>query len=417
MEKLAYSSTAEFSNRDAILQRLERHGGICDCQGSRDTMIYAMSAHTNGLSDVVELLSEVVLQPVISEQEVAESRAVINFELDSLDMRPHPEPVLVEMIHAAAYRDNTLGLPKICPRESVNVIDRKVLMTYLSNFHTPERMVLAGVGVDHDSLVNLASEYFLRAPVWSRDDCAGFVDKSKGRDLSPAVYTGGKIEITKDLSDVSLGPTPMPELAHLVVGVESCSHKDPDFVPFCVLNMLLGGGGSFSAGGPGKGMYSRLFLNVLNRFHWIHNATAYNHSYSDTGLFCIHASAHPAKLRELAEVITRELVHTQNGVSESELSRAKTQLKSMLMMNLEARPVMFEDVGRQVLANNVRQQPQYYCDKIDKITDKDIDRVARRMLTSRPSVAALGNLATMPGYDEICSALNGKSTKRFSLFR
>ena len=57
----------------------------------------------------------------------------------------------------------------------------------------------------------------------------------------------------------------MPELAHIVFGLESCGHKDPDFIAFCVLNMMLGGGGSFSAGGPGKGMYTRLYLNVLNR--------------------------------------------------------------------------------------------------------------------------------------------------------
>lgn len=63
----------------------------------------------------------------------------------------------------------------------------------------------------------------------------------------------------------NLVPTPMPELAHMVIGLESCSPNHDDFVPFCVLNMLLGGGGSFSAGGPGKGMYSRLYLNVLNR--------------------------------------------------------------------------------------------------------------------------------------------------------
>jgi len=57
----------------------------------------------------------------------------------------------------------------------------------------------------------------------------------------------------------------MPELAHVVLGLESCSHKDEDFIAFCVLNMLMGGGGSFSAGGPGKGMYTRLYTNVLNR--------------------------------------------------------------------------------------------------------------------------------------------------------
>lgn len=39
-----------------------------------------------------------------------------------------------------------------------------------------------------------------------------------------------------------------------------------DFVPSCVLNLMMGGGGSFSAGGPGKGMYTRLYRNVLNRY-------------------------------------------------------------------------------------------------------------------------------------------------------
>ena len=48
-------------------------------------------------------------------------------------------------------------------------------------------------------------------------------------------------------------------------GLESVGHQHPDFIPFCVLNMMMGGGGSFSAGGPGKGMYTRLYTRVLNK--------------------------------------------------------------------------------------------------------------------------------------------------------
>ena len=49
-------------------------------------------------------------------------------------------------------------------------------------------------------------------------------------------------------------------------GLEGFSHKDEaNFIPTCVLHSLMGGGGSFSAGGPGKGMYTRLYTNVLNR--------------------------------------------------------------------------------------------------------------------------------------------------------
>ena len=46
-------------------------------------------------------------------------------------------------------------------------------------------------------------------------------EKSKGiPDQSVAQYTGGLVTIPKDLSNASLGPTPMPELAHLVIGLE-----------------------------------------------------------------------------------------------------------------------------------------------------------------------------------------------------
>ena len=35
---------------------------------------------------------------------------------------------------------------------------------------------------------------------------------------------------------------------------------------------------------------------LIYRYVWIESATAYNHAYDDSGLFCIHASAHPSKV-------------------------------------------------------------------------------------------------------------------------
>lgn len=51
----------------------------------------------------------------------------------------------------------------------------------------------------------------------------------------------------------------------------------------------------------------------------MYSATAINHAYSDTGLFCIHASAPPTHLREMVEVIIREMVSMGGSVSETEL--------------------------------------------------------------------------------------------------
>ena len=85
----------------------------------------------------------------------------------------------------------------------------------------------------------------------------------------------------------------------------------------------------------------------------------------------------------------------------------------MLLMNLESRPVIFEDVARQVmlfeveespsipsnenclfqvLAQDERKRPEEYIDRIAAVEAKDINRIADRMLSSRPSVAAIGDL-------------------------
>ncbi|XP_010837065.1 PREDICTED: mitochondrial-processing peptidase subunit alpha [Bison bison bison] len=414
LEKLAFSSTERFDSKDEILLTLEKHGGICDCQTSRDTTMYAVSADSKGLDTVVGLLADVVLHPRLTDEEIEMARMAVQFELEDLNMRPDPEPLLTEMVHEAAYRENTVGLHRFCPAENVGKMDRDVLHAYLRNYYTPDRMVLAGVGVEHAQLVECARKYLLgTCPAWGTG-AAVHVDRSV------AQYTGGIVKLERDMSNVSLGPTPFPELTHIMIGLESCSFLEGDFIPFAVLNMMMGGGGSFSAGGPGKGMFTRLYLNVLNRHHWMYNATSYHHSYEDTGLLCIHASADPRQVREMVEIVTREFVLMAGTVDVVELERAKTQLTSMLMMNLEARPVIFEDVGRQVLATRSRKLPHELCALIRDVKPEDIKRVASKMLRGKPAVAALGDLSELPAYEHVQAALasrDGRLPRVYRLFR
>lgn len=403
LEKLAFNSTKHYPDRDEMINKLEKHGGICDSQASRDTFIYAASAYTTGLSDVIQLLAEATLRPQITLDEVEGAKQAIHFELETLLMRPEQETLLMDMIHAAAYRDNTLGLPKLCPHKNLDRIDRDMLFLYLSQHYTPNRMVVAGVGVEHDRLVDAVQKYFVESkPVWEAEQL--FSKKQvPGVDKSIAQYTGG---IEQEECDIpQFASAGLPVLSHIMIGLEGCSHQDKDFIAMCVLNMMMGGGGSFSAGGPGKGMYTRLYTNVLNRYHWMYSATAYNHAYNDTGLFCIHASAPPNYVRDMVEVIVKELVNMAGHVGDQELRRAKTQLQSMLLMNLESRPVMFEDIGRQVLATGHRKRPEYFIKEIEKITKDDIVQVAKRLLMSQPSVAARGDLRKMPSLEYIQAGL------------
>ena len=120
------------------------------------------------------------------------------------------------------------------------------------------------------------------------------------------------------------------------------------------------------------------------------------------------------------QVLLREFVAITGDITEEELQRAKTQLKSMLLMNLESRPVIFEgdvcyisinhvamqcllllDCARQVLSVGHRRRPEHFISLIDKVSRDDLNRIGRKMLDTKAAVAAIGSLKKLPSYSDI----------------
>ncbi|CAF0943556.1 unnamed protein product [Adineta ricciae] len=403
LEKLAFMSTKKYENREQVIDSLHQVNAICDCQTSRDIIIYALSCRTSGIERVVELLSETIFRPRLLPEEIEGAQAAVFNEIDDLKNRRYdPTPLLTDMIHAAGYGKKTLGLPKYTPEENIGRIDASMIKSYMKEFYQPERMVLAGVGIDHQQLVDLGKRYF-SVPKNEKKPGDGQTSTE-----TKAVWTGGVLTDERDLSHLSFGADPLPEIAHIGLGFEAPSHKEEqDFVAACVLSQLLGGGGSFSAGGPGKGLYSRFYMNVLNRNEEIKTAISYNQAYTDSGCLYFHFGGYPSYLNSMIDVAIREIGYLVSYPPESvELERAKRQLQSMLFMNLEQRPVVFEDVARQVLFVGKRQQADYYFNRIHRIQAEDVHQVARRIFSTPLALVGLGKgLNQMRSYAQISDTI------------
>jgi Predicted Zn-dependent peptidases len=131
-------------------------------------------------------------------------------------------------------------------------------------------------------------------------------------------------------------------------------------------------------------MYSRLYTNVLNQHGWVESCIAFNHSYTDSGLFGISASCSPTRTAQMLEVMCRELqsLTSDSGYSAlqpQEVNRAKNQLRSSLLMNLESRMVELEDLGRQVQVHGRKVPVKEMCEKIESLTVEDLRRVAKKV--------------------------------------
>ncbi|OAT14515.1 hypothetical protein BDBG_18067 [Blastomyces gilchristii SLH14081] len=120
----------------------------------------------------------------------------------------------------------------------------------------------------------------------------------------PSHYTGGYL----DLPPIPPPANPThPRLSHIHIAFEALPISSPDIYALATLQTLLGGGGSFSAGGPGKGMYSRLYTNVLNQYGWVESCMAFKLSYTYSVLFGISASCVPSRITAMVEVNCKEL--------------------------------------------------------------------------------------------------------------
>jgi processing peptidase subunit alpha len=371
-----------------LVQNIELIGGQVSSQANREFLMYQGSVFPEHVPQLVHLLSQIVKDPLLKSTEIEETKESTKYELDNLKW--NTEQSLPELLHSIAFRKkssdsllikrldelqlNTLGRStKILP-SNLATMDKQKLDHFRNMWFTPDRMVLVGIGVDHELLLNLAE-----IELGSIQQASPELKKLQQESSRPASYSGGIF--IQDTTGLEKNPNPdQMTLTHVQIAYETMSITDPDIYSLATLGQLLGGGGSFSAGGPGKGMYTRLYTQVLNRNGWIESCNVINYTYQDSGLFGITASvpSDPATHQHIASVILDQLVTCTNMCTLDELGRAKNQLKSNLLMSLESQPIELEDVGRQILAHGRRLDVNEMCKRIDLVTCADLIRVARR---------------------------------------
>ena len=387
VDRLAFKSTGRRTGQQ-ILEAMESLGGNIQCASSRESIMYQCATFNSAVPSAVGLLAETIRDPLLAEEEVQQQLATADYEIGEIWSKP--ELILPELVHLAAYKDNTLGNPLLCPKERLELINKSTVDAYMKHFYRPESTIVAFAGVEHSEAVKLTERYFgdMKSSAALSSLTTSVPDESRfpPPDMTiPSHYTGGFLT----LPPIQPPPNPaLPRLSYIHLAFEALPISSPDIYALAVLQTLLGGGGSFSAGGPGKGMYSRLYTNVLNQHGWIENCVAFNHSYTDSGVFGIGAACAPTRIDAMLEIMCRELhaltLDTGSAaLGTMEVHRAKNQLRSSLLMNLESRLVELEDLGRQVQVHGHKIGVKEMCRRIEDVTVHDLRRVARQIVHGR----------------------------------
>ncbi|VDK51206.1 unnamed protein product [Cylicostephanus goldi] len=192
-------STTRHSSRDKIYEVLQENGGLIDCQSTRDTFIYAASCHISGLDPVMEVLANAIWRAKNTAEELEEAKMIVQYENDDMPRKiESTEPLLTDWLHKAAFRDNTLGFSKYTSEKQLSNIHQQHVNSYISQYHAPDRLVVAGVGVDHDELVSVVERYFSPGTANWEKHPEILLPMMPKLDCSVAQYTGGEVRVGTD---------------------------------------------------------------------------------------------------------------------------------------------------------------------------------------------------------------------------
>ena len=370
LEHMAFKGTKKRTALQ-IAETIEDVGGFINAYTSRETTAYYVRVLEDDVALAFDVISDIVLNPIFDPREIEVERGVILQEIgQSLDT---PDDVIFDWLQEAAYPDQAIGRPILGPAERVSSFGRSDLSGFVAENYGPGQMIVAAAGsVDHDRLVKLAETAF------------GHLVPILQPQREAALWQGREVRNVTQL-----------EQAHFALALEGPGYLAPDFYHAQIFAGALGGG-----------MSSRLFQKIREERGLCYTIFAQAGFHDDTGMMTIYAGTGGEDIADLARLTIDEVKRAAEDMSETEIARAKAQLRAGLLMGLESASSQAERIARVLAIWGRVMDPAEVADKIASVSLSEVRDHAQRLIAeARPALALYGPVATAPAREELAERL------------
>ena len=115
------------------------------------------------------------------------------------------------------------------------------------------------------------------------------------------------------------------------------------------------------------------------------------------------------RVDDLVHFAIREWMRLCSNVSESEVERAKAQLKASILLSLDGSTAVAEDIGRQLITTGRRMMPGEIERHIDAITEKDVMDFANKKIWDQDiAISAVGSIQGLFDYQRLRNTMKPK---------
>lgn len=349
LEHMVFKGSRKFPSAKEIFELVDSLGAENNAGTSKEWTNFYIKARVGVMDIAYDLLSDVVLRPLLDAKELERERGVILEEIAMIEDTPLNK--IGDVFENLVFDGTPLGLDIIGTREIIKSLSRDDFVAYRSRHYFPKNMLLTVAGgVDYKTVLSLSKKYF-----------SGFKAERKP----------GKVNGTyKQVKPKALLKYKKTDQAHIIIGYLGNKMGQKDRYAEALLSVILGSGAS-----------SRLFTEVREKRGLAYAVRTSSDHYMDTGSLATYAGVPIKKAEEAISVILSEYekIKKVGSIDKAELKKAKEFIKGHLALSLEDTNDVNGFFGlEQLFLGKVRTPDEVFAE-VDKVKNEEIVAVAKNL--------------------------------------
>jgi len=313
---------------------------------------YYGKADAKRCDDLIEILSDMYLNPLIDKDEMEREKGVIIEEIRMYN--DLPQSVVGHLFAELLYGDQPAGWKIIGTEENIRLCTRDQVVKYRRDHYKSDSTVVVVSGsFDESTIIKKIENYFGNIETGPNKPKLAVIEEQ----TFPQIKT-----LFKETDQT-----------HLVIGVRTFSVKDKRIPTLRVLSAILG-----------KGMSSRLFSKMRNELGICYYINASNDSSTDHGELAISAGVDNSRVEEGVRGILAECKRMREElVPESELQKVKDYISGITMLGLETSDARADYCGHKEILKGEIESPEEALKQVHAVTAEDVKRLANEIFVDK----------------------------------
>ncbi|MDO8638822.1 MAG: pitrilysin family protein [Candidatus Daviesbacteria bacterium] len=345
LEHMFFKGSKKYPTAEIMANLVDGIGAINNAGTDKEFTYYWIKSAAKHVEFASDMLSSMVKEPLLVEEEIEKEKGVIVEELRMF--KDTPSRYVWDLYEKLQLGDQPVGWDIGGDEKTVKSLKRDDFVNYIKSLYNCSNMAVIYAGKLPGNIKEIAENNFSNLPNNKNISYAPF---KSSKQIKPRVNAFYK----------------KTDQANLILGVAGFDRNDPRRYAARVLGIILG-----------EGMSSRLFREVREKRGLAYHVAAFHNPFQDAGYFAAYAGLKLEKIEEGLKVIRTEMLRTATEkVTAEELKKAKEMERGRIALRSESTNFLAEYFGVNFVLDRKIETFDEYLRKIDAVTLEDVQNVA-----------------------------------------